>query len=320
MTEDPRQAADQVAADQAAAPRASQQAPDWEKENAVQDYTQDPSLGLRPDPVVGTPGQDAETWDGIQSDDDTCAIRSQEFILEQFTGEEHNEAALVQQASDMGWYAPGEGTSPEDMGNILELHGIPVNRCYDATTYDLANELAQGHKVMISVDSGELWNNSITEKIADLGVDDGPDHAVVVSGIDTNDPDNPKVIISDPGSGEPAAKYPMDQFVGAWEDGGFQMVSTQDPAPDSVAGMENFDYAAGHIPEVANMPYDEFVQTYDNDPQAFRSYLYYQFDQAGRLEDWPGSVPERVDEESVGEGGFQSVGEEGGYEDHHDDH
>jgi hypothetical protein len=240
----------------------------------VQDYTEDPSLGRRPDPVVGTPEQDAAAFDGQQSYDDTCAIRCQEFILEQFQpGAEYDETALVREAQSMGWYAPGQGTSPEDLGNILELHGIGVNRYEDATAYDLANELAQGHKVMISVDSGELWDNSIKEKIADLGVDDGPDHAVVVSGIDTTDPDNPKVIISDPGTGEPAAKYPMDQFVGAWEDGGFQMVSTQDPAPRSVPGMQNFDYAAGHIPEVAGMPYKDFVETYEHDPTAFNEVI-----------------------------------------------
>lgn len=226
------------------------------------------------DTTIGTPETDAATFDGQQSYDDTCAIRSQEFILEQFTGQEVDEAALVQEAEDMGWYTEGQGTSPEDMGNLLELHGIPVNQYENATTYDLANELAQGHKVMISVDSGELWGeeNPDMEDMA-TGMD-GADHAVVVSGIDASDPNNPQVIVSDPGTGEPAATYPLDQFVSAWQDSNFQMVSTQDPAPASVAGMENFDYEAGHIPEVAGMPYDDFVETYEQDPAAFDEVIY----------------------------------------------
>lgn len=126
----------------------------------MRDYTQNPGGMQQPDPVIGTPEQDTTTFDGVRSYDDTCAIRCQEFILEQFTGQEVNEDALVQEARDMGWYAPGQGTMPQDVGNLLELHGVPVNQYESATTYDLANELAQGHKVMISVDSGELWNEA----------------------------------------------------------------------------------------------------------------------------------------------------------------
>jgi hypothetical protein len=232
-----------------------------------------PSNSVPASQVIGEPAADASTWDGQQSYPDTCAIRCQEFILEQFTGQEIDETALVQEAANNGWYAPGQGTQLEDVGNVLEQHGVPVNRYEDATVHQLANELAQGHKVIIGVDSGELWQqNSVMESIADtLGID-GADHAVVVTGIDTSDPDNPQVIVSDPGTGEPAASYPLEQFVDAWGDSGFYMVATQDPAPSTLPEMANFDYELGHIPEIAGMSYEEFLTLADN-PEEFERIL-----------------------------------------------
>lgn len=222
--------------------------------------------------VIGTPDEDAAAWDGQQSYPDTCAVRCQEYVLEQFTGQEFDEDALVEEARANGWYAEGGGTSPRDIGNLLEVHGVSVTHYENAASYDLASELAQGHKVMISVDSSELWNDSMGDKVSDFAGVDGSDHAVVVSGIDTTDPDNPQVIVSDPGTGQADARYPMDQFLDAWDDGGNYMVATDEPAPASVPGMENFDYAAGHIPTVADMPYEEFT-TYEQNPEAFNQYL-----------------------------------------------
>lgn len=225
------------------------------------------------DPIIGTPEQDMSWWDGAQSYTDTCAIRSQEFILEQFTGQEIDEHALVQEAMVNGWYTPGGGTQPEDVGNLLELHGVEVNRFENANIHTLANELAQGHKVIIGVDSGELWQQDpIREAIDDeLGIK-GADHALVVSGIDTTDPDNVQVIVSDPGTGEAAATYPMDQFLDAWQDSDFFMVATQDPAPSTLPEMNNFDYDIGHIPFVAGMPYAEFL-TYEFQPEQWATWL-----------------------------------------------
>jgi hypothetical protein len=153
---------------------------------------------------------------------------------------------LVQEAADNGWYTPGGGTPPEYSGNLLELHGVPVNNYEDATTYDLANELAQGHKVIVGVDAFELWDKADKgEKPANMT----DNHAVVVSGIDTSDPNDIRVIVSDPGTGEAAASYPMNQFVAAWKDSSFSITATEEPAPSSQPEMANFDYEAGHISE-----------------------------------------------------------------------
>lgn len=235
-----------------------------EKENPVQDETQQSSDAQSQDPIIGTPEEDAATWDGRQSFPDTCTIRAQEFIIEQFTGEEVDEEALVQEATDSGFYTPGRGTTFEHTGSLLEAHGIPVNQYRDATTYDLADELAQGHKVILSVDAGELsgQEDPILEEIAGIA-DRDVDHDVVVSGIDTTDPENPQVIVSDPGTGEAGATYPMDQFLAAWQDSSFFMAATQEPVPETAPEMANFPYEEGHVPEVVSIPYEDFVEMRD---------------------------------------------------------
>ncbi|MFM9964370.1 MAG: hypothetical protein ACKV2Q_24475 [Planctomycetaceae bacterium] len=228
-----------------------------------------------PRDMQGTPNLDVLFWDGQQHHPDTCAIRCQEFILQQFTGMDIPEDQLVVEAQQHGWYRPGGGTPACDVGNLLELHGIPVNHFQHSNIFHLTNELAQGHKVIIGVDSGELWeSNSILESISDaLGLE-AADHAVVVSGIDTSDPEHPMVIISDPGTGDAAARYPLEQFLDAWSDGGFEMVSTAVPAPSHLPEMQNFDYATGHLASVLGVSYDDFL-SYGATPEAWEEHVDY---------------------------------------------
>jgi|GEM_PF-3617754 len=237
----------------------------------------------RPDSVLGTPNQDSRIWDGQQSYSDTCAIRCQEFILQQFTGVDIPEDQLVCEARDRGWYEPGAGSPPECVGNLLELHGIAVNRYEHASVFHLANELAQGHKVIIGIKADRLWEpDGGGQSIRDQVTFERADHAVVVSGIDTSDPMNPQVIVSDPGTGQAVAYYPMQQFLEAWRASDFTMVATAEPAPAHLPEMVNFPYDHGHIPAVANMPYDEFILHNDH-PETWVDW----FDQQrGEPHDW----------------------------------
>lgn len=226
-------------------------------------------------PTFGTPGHDSLFWDGQQSYPDTCAIRCQEFILEQFTGREIDEKLLVQEAFEHGWYRPGWGTNPEDVGKLLELHGIAVNRYQHASIFHLAHELAQGHKVIVAVDAKELWHgNSILEEILDTMGFKSANHAVVVSGIDTSAPNNVRVILSDPGTGQAVARYPLEQFLDAWRDSNFFMVATRDPAPPLLPEMAHFDYSVGHIPEIAGISYEQFL-TFAAQPEAWAQVVHH---------------------------------------------
>lgn len=189
---------------------------------------------------------------------DSCAIKSQQIILNEF-GIDVNEDQLVQFSYEQGWYhADGSGTAAEDVGNLLEAAKIPVTRQDDANVFNLVSELSQGHKVIVGVDSEELWGNKFTAWMKDFFMGDTPDHALVVAGIDTSDPDNVMVIVDDPGSGEYHKAYPLEQFMDAWSDAQCYMVSTDIPVPDHSPTMANFDYGQGHIAEVGGMDYADF--------------------------------------------------------------
>lgn len=187
---------------------------------------------------------------------DTCAIKSQQLILNDF-GIPCSEDDLVQFSIEHGWY-DGNGTSIENVGNLLEEAGIQCTRQCDANVFNLVNELAQGHKIIVGVDSGELWGNRFIEWLKDFFVGETPDHALLVTAIDTSDPDNIKVIVTDPGTGEASKAYPLEQFMDAWSDASCYMCSTNDPIPSTAPGMENFDYMEGHIPDVAGIDYSQF--------------------------------------------------------------
>lgn len=192
--------------------------------------------------------------------DDTCAIKSQQLILNDF-GIEITEPDLVQVAAANGWY--NGGTAPQDVGKLLELAGVPVTRQEGANVFNLVNELAHGHEIIVGLDSNELWyNDSVSDKfrnwLDDFFGSQGGNHALIVAGIDTTDPSDVKVIVKDTGSGDDGKPYPLSQFMDAWSDANCYMVSTDVPAPGYSVGMSNFDYEVGHIPEVAGVDFTDF--------------------------------------------------------------
>jgi hypothetical protein len=221
----------------------------------------------RPEPVIGTPHTDTDHFPGPQSYDDTCAIRCEEYIIRQYTGTSVPEKVYVEEARSHGWYVDGHGTAPEDVGKLLQLHDIPVSTYAHGNLFNLTSELAQGHKVIIGVDSDELHEtNPVLSEIRHSHGLAGPDHTVVVSGIDTSDADHVQVIVSDPGTGEAAARYPLEQFVSAWRDSEFFMVATHEPPPAHLhlPEMRHFDYDAGHLDHIGNLSFDEFQEIYDD--------------------------------------------------------
>ena len=194
---------------------------------------------------------------------DTCAIKSQQLIMNDF-GISVTENQCVAYSMEHGWYfGDGTGTQCQDVGKLLADSGIPCSQRENANVYDLANELAQGHKVIVGVDSGELWDNNIWDWLKDIFLGNTPDHALIVAGIDMSDPDNPMVILTDPGTGECAKPYPLDQFMDAWADSNCFMVSTDVAAPQQAEQMVANGLTEGHLEEVANVDYDTFTQFQD---------------------------------------------------------
>lgn len=160
------------------------------------------------------------TADDIQQKyPDTCAIKSQQIILES-NDVNVTEDELVSESIENGWFTPGEGgTSPADVGNLLENHGMTVNRFTNASIDDIAVALAQGRHVIVGVDAGELWNSGTWETFEDFLHSNGADHALIVSGIQLNPlTAEREVVLTDPGTGEVARTYTLDQFLDAWSD------------------------------------------------------------------------------------------------------
>ncbi|HBJ83674.1 MAG TPA: hypothetical protein DDZ88_07370 [Verrucomicrobiales bacterium] len=79
-------------------------------------------------PFIGNPFSDMSALDGAQAFPDTCAIKAQEVILQQFFNADFDESKLRQAAFENGWYNPGEGTPCEHVGRLLEQAGIPISQ------------------------------------------------------------------------------------------------------------------------------------------------------------------------------------------------
>lgn len=219
---------------------------------------------MHTDSIIGdvTPFPDVMSHDIIQHQSDTCAIKSQQIILHSF-GLDISEELLTIEATSKGYYIPGHGSNARDVGSLLEDHGVGTHSKTNATIYDLMYELAQGHKIIVGVDADELWRPSYFNDL----FGENANHALIVTGINTSNPFDTRVIITDPGTGDVARSYPIEQFLDAWHDSACFMVATDEaPALSYPNGtynheMVNFDYSLGHIPSIGNIPYDVFAFT-----------------------------------------------------------
>lgn len=151
----------------------------------------------------------------------SCAVCSQQFIINEFLDLDVTEAELEQIAFENGWYDPESGTSPQDCDNLLQHFGIDTQYNEQGTIMDIKATLEQGGRVIVAVDSSVLW----TEGFGNYPLT-GADHAIEVIGLDESDPDNVKVIINDSGIYDGCGKaVPLDEFVEAWSGSGFMMIS-----------------------------------------------------------------------------------------------
>lgn len=175
--------------------------------------------------LFGLPTENLFSENVQQQYDDTCAIKSQELILNS-AGLNLTEDELRNEAYQNGWYKPGQGTPMEDVGKLLENHGMDVTQIEHGSMYNLVSELSKGHPVIVGVDSGELWNPGPDETFEDIIRGQQADHALIVGGMDFNeDFTDGTVNIIDPGTGDYCAGYPINQFEDAWDDSGDFMVS-----------------------------------------------------------------------------------------------
>lgn len=178
--------------------------------------------------IIGDPAHDLTHWH-CQLHNNTCAVASQEFILESF-GLHISEDALCHEATAHGWYTTHGGTPIAHVGDLLAYHGIPIERHSGATMTELADKLNHDQKVIVGINAEDIWyHGSPNDPLAHYPGIPGqkPDHAVEVIGINNADPSHPYVILNDPGipDGQGIA-IPMDVFENAWATSQHFMMAT----------------------------------------------------------------------------------------------
>lgn len=183
-------------------------------------------LGAEESPVVQTIGEgDSHGVYCHQDTGFTCAVVSQEMILKEF-GIDVSETELAVEATEKGWLSTA-GTPMCNTGLLLQEHGVA---CHQGCGMEgIVEELAQGHKVIVGVDSNELWGVESQPDWLQLN----PNHALVLQGIRQHEDGSYTVVVNDPGDPEGAGKeYPLEHFADAANDSGFFYVATNEAPPD----------------------------------------------------------------------------------------
>jgi len=170
----------------------------------------------------GTPIEDSLVWHP-QSTDFSCGIVSSEMVMKTF-GLDISESQLVYEATSEGLLTD-EGMSMEGIQTILGNHGIETS-LQSGSTEDLASHLDQGDKIIVGLDSGELWGED--SPFEDL-VGEESDHAVMVTGIDLTGTEQ-SVTLNDPGHPDGQGMIvPLDDFLDAWEDSNNEFIYAKQP-------------------------------------------------------------------------------------------
>lgn len=219
------------------------------------------------DTIHGLPAQNIAFDPSVyQFYDDTCAIQSQHLILQQY-GIDVSQEELIQIAKDNGWYAEGYGTPMDMVGKLLEYYGVDIHGSQGNNIFNIANELAQGHQIIAGVDAYELAFPEETQGWDEMYGEEA-NHALVVVGLDTTDPNNVQVIVTDPGTGNRQMAYPADQFIDAWKDSNCFMVTTDGIPSQPLFNYDPIDNFAGipveTIDRLSAMYINTIDESYDN--------------------------------------------------------
>jgi hypothetical protein len=173
---------------------------------------------------VGHPDVYSHDWQQQTGED--CTVIAQGDVLASITGHMLSEHQLCEEAISHHLYDPRTGTPPDDLGKLLALHGIPVERHEHATFDDLVHALQNNQRVIVGVNANGIWfphRDVTTGEPAHLPY---AGHAVWVTGISTSQAGT-KVILSDSGPANGSAEaVDIRDFLNAWHDTDNMMVAT----------------------------------------------------------------------------------------------
>ena len=160
----------------------------------------------------------------IKQNYNNCGVESSRQLINQATGNNISQEALLRQATANKWanrpsigskvgkikvtarnrlYLSG-GTYPETRAEILNANGVPA-KTTPATMANLESSLSEGKGVIVAVDAAFLW----PARTAPVG----SFHAIVVTGAEyDNHGKLTNVVINDTGSGREAQRVPAAKF------------------------------------------------------------------------------------------------------------
>jgi Peptidase_C39 like family len=174
--------------------------------------------------MYGDPTAAAPYWRYQHQQD--CGLMAVADVIGQLKGREPSQIGMelrgifTKSESHRGNVYFFDGTSPQDMVMLLQKHGVQSDLTTGNTMDTLEQELAGGHKVIAALNAETIWNYP-----AGKGKHDTPDHAVVVTGVDTG---SNTVHLND--SGTPKGRdeqIPMATFSQAWATGNDLLIVTQ---------------------------------------------------------------------------------------------
>ena len=150
----------------------------------------------------------AESLSGWQHQEKamSCAVQTQREIINKQTEANVTETELRELGKKLDLYTDIRGTYRSDVGKLAERYGLERYQPENATTSDLIAAKARGEDLIVAVDSALLERPYLPKAAA-------VNHVVEVLDFDLSDPENPKVILNDPGRMEGRGSvYPLSVF------------------------------------------------------------------------------------------------------------
>jgi hypothetical protein len=175
--------------------------------------------------MYGDPQAAAPYWRYQHQQD--CGLMAVADVIGQLNGREPSQIGMelrgifTKSESHRGDVYHFDGTSPQDMVLLLQKHGIASNLTTGNSMGTLEQDLAGGHKVIAALNAETIWNYP-----SGNGDRTTPDHAVVVTGVDTG---ANVVHVND--SGTPDGRneqIPMATFSQAWTTSDDLLIVTQE--------------------------------------------------------------------------------------------
>jgi hypothetical protein len=163
--------------------------------------------------MYGDPEAAAPYWRYQHQQD--CGLMAVADVIGQLTGREPSQIGMelrgifTKSESHRGDVYHFDGTSPQDLVLLLQKHGIQSDLTTGNSMGTLEQDLAGGHKVIAALNAETIWNYPAGD-----GDRTRPDHAVVVTGVDTG-----ANIVHLNDSGTPSGRneqIPMTTFSQAW--------------------------------------------------------------------------------------------------------